>query len=108
MLIGQSRHPRSPFYISDESIKQASRRWKSEARTRIRRADMVIVICGLQTHRAVGVTTEIDIARAEGKPDALLRGRRRGWVRRPRGAWFWETMHDWTWDNLRVMTTGKR
>ena len=104
MLVGQARNSGSPFSIEDWSIKYASRGWKSEARDRIGRADLVIVICGHQTHRAEGVTAELTIARELGKPYFLLRGRKTGWVRRPRGTWPWETLHPWTWDNLRAMT----
>ncbi len=109
LLIGQARHERSPFSVEDWSIKQASTAWKSDARDRIRRADQVIVICGYHTHQAVGVSAELGIAKKEEKPYFLLRGRKNGWVRRPRGAsvW-WDTVHPWTWDSLRTMTTEGR
>lgn len=58
-LVGQSRLPDSPFMISDWSIKVASPGWKEEARRRIRTSDTVAVICGLYTHKAVGVATEV-------------------------------------------------
>ena len=97
----------APFAIADWSIKAESKGWKQEARDRIRRSEVVIVICGHYTHQAVGVTAEIAIAREEGMPFYLLKGRKDGWVRKPRGT-FWETMHSWTHENLRAMTTGKR
>jgi hypothetical protein len=100
-LIQQSRRKDSPFAMADWSIKEESRSWRSEARSRIERADLVIVICGYQTHRATGVTKEIAIARDVGTRYVLLRGHKTGWVRRPSGTWFWETIHDWTWENLR-------
>jgi hypothetical protein len=55
------------------------------------------------------VSAEIEIAREEGRPYFLLRGRKSGWVRRPRGtsAW-WDTMHPWTWDSLGALTTEGR
>jgi hypothetical protein len=67
---------------------------------------VVIVICGLRTHQAVGVSAELAITKAEGKRYFLLAGRKNGANRRPHGTWFWETIHPWTWDNLRAMTTG--
>lgn len=85
LLVGQSRHARSPFHIQDWSIKYASKAWRFDARDRIRRVDRVIVICGHHTHQAVGVSAEIEIAREEQVPYFLLRGRKDGWVRRPRG-----------------------
>lgn len=108
LLIGQSKHRGSPFFIEDWSLKYASRAWKSEARNRVRRADRVIVICGYDTHKAVGVSAEVEIAREEGRPYFLLRGRNRGWVRRPRGTFFWEPIHPWTWDEVRAITTRNR
>ena len=108
LLVGQSRHRDSPFFIDDWSIKYASRGWKSLARDRIRRADQVIVICGYHTHQAAGVSAEIVIAREERRPHCLLRGHKSGSVRRPRGARFWESVRPWTWENLRAITTRKR
>ena len=103
----QARKKDAPFAIADWSIKEESRGWKKEARERIRRSDVVIVICGLRTHQAVGVATEVAIAREAGRSFYLLRGRKGGWARKPGGT-FWETMYPWTGENLRAMTTGKR
>lgn len=107
LLSGQGKRSSAPFAIADWSIKQESRSWKREARERIRRSDVVIVICGHHTHQAVGVAHEVAIAREEGKPVYLLKGRKGGWVRKPRGC-FWDTIHPWTQENLRAMTTGGR
>ncbi|MHB1847246.1 MAG: TIR domain-containing protein [Deltaproteobacteria bacterium] len=106
LLVGQSRHKDSPFFIEDWSIKEETKGWKADARKRIRLSSSVIVICGHHTHQAVGVTTEVAIARGQGIPVYLLKGRKSGWVRKPRGC-FWDTMHVWTHENLRDMTTGK-
>jgi hypothetical protein len=106
MLSGQGKRADAPFAIADWSIKDESKTWKREARERIRRSDVVIVICGLHTNRAVGVAQEVAVAREEEKPIYLLRGRKDGWVRKPRGC-FWNTLHLWTQENLRGMTTGE-
>src|SRR2546428_9378784 len=37
--------------------------WKEKVRGRIRRADLVVVICGEYTHTATGVAAELSIAR---------------------------------------------
>jgi antiphage defense system Thoeris ThsB-like protein len=109
LLVGQSRNKQSPFLIDDWSIKKETKGWKADARKRIRRSDVVIVICGHYTHQASGVTTEVDIAREEDVPFHLLRGRPQGWVRRPRGtSWLWDTLHSWTWNNLCSLITRKR
>jgi hypothetical protein len=107
LLVGQARHKDTPFFVEDWSVKYASRGWKADARSRIRRASQVIVICGYYTNEAVGVGAEIQIAREVGTPYYLLRGRKTGRVRRPSGTSFWETVHQWTWDNLHAATTGR-
>ncbi len=63
----------------DESIKHsADGRWQTEARERIARSDVVLVICGKNTHSAKGVDIEHKIARQLGKPVRFLRGRVEG------------------------------
>jgi hypothetical protein len=103
-LVAQSRRSDSPFSIADWSIKEESRGWRAEARRRIKQVDLVIALCGYDTHRAVGVAQEVAIAREVGKPYALLRGHPRGSVRRPKGTRFWEPIHEWTWANLAALT----
>jgi ribosomal protein L36 len=66
MLAGQAKHEDSPFEIMDHSIKEASADWKEKARTRIRRRQRVIVICGEPTDTATGINVEINIANDEG------------------------------------------
>jgi len=107
LLVGQSRHPRSPFSVHDWSVKQSSRGWKTDARSRIRRSACLIAICGYYTDQAVGVTAEIAIARDEATPVYLLRGRKAGRVSRPKGTSIFTTIHPWTWDNLLAMTIGR-
>ena len=105
LLVGQSRHKDSPFSIIDHSIKKETKLWKADAKKRIGRAFVVIVICGLHTDKAVGVAEEIGIANDLGVKYRLLRGRKDGQARRPKGtSWLFDPVHDWTWDNLRQMT----
>lgn len=104
LLVGQARNPNSPFAIIDQSIKKEMKDWKVDARKRIARARVVIVICGLHTDRAVGVAGEVAIAREVSVKYHLLRGRKDGSVRRPKGTSIFETINDWTWENLRSMT----
>lgn len=109
MLVGQSRLAASPFKIADWSLKQESRGWRADARRRIERSDLVIVICGRHTHEAAGVADEIAIAKTAGVRYELLRGRKEGFVRRPKGtSWLFDEIHPWTWKGLRAMTrTGR-
>jgi len=105
MLVGQSRHEDSRFFIEDHSIKVETDAWRDDARRRIQRSDVMLVICGLYTHQAVGVTAEIQIAREEHVRFFLLRGRKEGTVRRPKGtSWFFDDLHPWTWKVLKRLT----
>ena len=72
LLVGQAKHDDSPFSIEDWSIKEPSSDWKEKARTRIKRVDQVIVMCGKHTDTATGVNAEIGIARDEKKQYFLL------------------------------------
>ena len=104
MLLGQAKNRDTPFSFEDWSIKHASKGWKEDARKRIRRSKVLIAVCGLHTHTAVGVSAEIKIARDEGVPFWLLRGRKNGTCQRPQGtSWPWDSIHDWTWDNIESM-----
>lgn len=69
-IIGQSKNPDSPFEIADWSMKEAApeRNWEDEARTRILRSDVVIVMVGSSTNGASGVLKEVKMAQEAGKP----------------------------------------
>ena len=104
LLVGQAKHPESPFELADWSLKEAlSGDWKEKIRTRIRRVDKVIVLCGTQTHNASGVSVELNIAREEKKPYFLLKGRANQTCTKPTAATTADVMHEWTWDNLKKL-----
>lgn len=107
-LVGQAKYPNSPFEIADASVRRhLSGDWKEKVRNRIRRADLVIGMCGEHTHRAEGVSVEIRLAQGEGKPYFLLRGRSDRICTKPAAARSDDEMHEWTWDNLRKLIDGK-
>jgi hypothetical protein len=109
LLVGQSKHPDSPFELADWSLKEAlTGDWKEKVRRRIRRVDQLIVMCGEWTHTAAGVSAEVSIARDEGKPYFLLKGRREKTCTRPTAALLTDKMYDWTWDNLKILIGGGR
>lgn len=108
LLVGQSKNDDSPFSIADWSIKEDSADWKDKARTRIKRVDQVIVICGKYTHTATGVNAEIEIARDEDKPYFLLAGRADGENNKPTAALDTDKMYNWTWPNLKTLISGGR
>ncbi len=108
LLIGQSKHPDSPFAISDWSIREPSADWKDKARRRIRACDVVAVICGMSTHTATGVNVELKIAQEEGVPYFLLEGRGSKTCTKPTAAKSTDKMYSWTWANLKSLVGGNR
>ena len=108
LVVGQAKNDDSPFFIEDWSIKEASSDWKEKARTRIKRVDQVIVICGKHTDTATGVNAEIEIASDEAKPYFLLAGRADGGNKKPTAALSGDKMYKWTWDNLKTLISGGR
>lgn len=107
LLVGQSKHPDTPFAIADHSIKEASSTWKAEARKRIKGCDVVIVLCGQNTDTASGVSTEISIAKEEGVDFFLLAGYSDGRCKLPKAASN-SRLYKWTWENLKNLVGGSR
>ena len=106
-LVGQARYPNSPFFIENWSVKQhLIGDWQEKVRSRIRRTDLTIVICGEHTHTAAGVAAELAMTREEGNPYFLLKGRRDRMCTKPRNAFDSDYMYAWTWENLRKRIEG--
>ncbi len=82
--------------------------WKDKVRTRIRKADFTIVICGEYTHSAAGIAAELSISREEGKPYFLLQGRAGKNCTKPSNAYSSDKVYNWTWDNLKALISGSR
>jgi len=108
LLLGQAKHPDSPFNVTDWSLKEPVADWKDRVRSRIRRVEQVIVICGGFTDTATGVSVEIGIAREERRPYFLLSGRASGSNRKPTAAAATDKIYDWTWPNLKALIGGAR
>ena len=108
-LVGQSKHPDSPFEIEDWSLKEPlSGDWKEKIRTRIKKCDVVIVMCGHKTDIASGVNAELKIAQEENKPYFLLAGRKEGINKKPKNAKPSDKLYKWTWKNLKSLIQGRR
>ena len=108
LLVGQSRNPRTPFEIVDWSLKEAlPGDWKAKVRDRIRRVDIVIVLCGEHTDMASGVSAEVQIAREEEKPCYFLRGHPDRVCQLPKAALPSDQMLNWTWENLAAILGGQ-
>ena len=60
LLVDQAKNQDSLFEIADWSVKQElAGDWKEKVRSRIKRVDQVIVICGEHTDTASGVNIEL-------------------------------------------------
>lgn len=107
LLIGQARNPDSPFDVTDMSIKKTVLTdWEENARRRIKGCDVVVVICGYKTDKATGVSLELKMAQEEGVPYILIKGRATGKCVKPTSAKEFDRIHDWTWDNLKLLVGG--
>lgn len=102
-LVGQSKLDDSPFEISDVSIKQEETNWITKARQKIANADVVIILCGHHMASARGVDKEMQLAKEEGKRYYLLNAYNDSFARRPNSASPYETIYDWTWNNLKYL-----
>ena len=108
-LVAQARDPESPFSITDWSVKAPiDENWRREVRDRIRRVELVIVVCGEHTHDAAGVAGEVTITQEERKPYFLLKGRRRKTCTKPRNVLSDDEMHPWTWPTLKELIANPR
>lgn len=109
MLAGQAKHPDTPFNIADWSVKEElTGDWKKKVRERIKKVDIMVVICGESTHTAAGVSTELTIAQEESIPYFLLCGRADKTVKKPTAAKTSDKIYEWTWDNLKKLIGGGR
>lgn len=109
-LVGQSNHPDSPFEIVDRSVKEhLVGDWKAKVKERIRRADLVIVICGQKTHTATGVAIELEITKELKKPYFLLKGYNDKDCFLPTSADpATDVLYKWNWENLKKLIGGAR
>lgn len=81
--------------------------WQEKVRKRIRQTDLTIILCGVHTNTARGVSAELRITREEDNRYFLLRGRPDRKCYKPVGAER-DKMYDWTWDNLKRLINGER
>lgn len=109
LLVGQAKHPDSPFEMHDWSVKEPfTGNWKDKVRSRIRGVDQVVVLCGENTHLATGVSVELTIAQEEKKPYFLLWGYSSKTCTKPTSATAADKIYNWTWDNLKNLIGGSR
>ena len=108
-LVAQAKRPDSPFSITDWSVRyRIDEGWKKEVGERIRRVDLIIVICGEHTHQAVGVEAEVTMVQQARKPYFLLKGRSDRTCTRPKSAPKRKKIHPWTWPTLKELIANPR
>lgn len=109
MLVGQAKLPDSPFDFTDASVRDhLPGDWKEKVRRRMDNIDVVIVLCGEQTHRAAGVAAELTIAQEKAKPYFHLAAYKDKACTQPSSAKPGDKLYSWTWDHLKTLIAGGR
>lgn len=103
-LIAESNRPDCPWEFRDYSIrKEVEGAWVGEAKRLIAAADCVIVLCGQQTHQAVGVAIELQAAQELNKPYFLLSCTRNGTPTKPRHARSEDKIWTYRWPTVETL-----
>jgi hypothetical protein len=109
MLAGQAKLEDSPFDFKDNSVKKhLTGDWEEKVRQRMDNVDVVIVLCGTQTHTATGVAAELTIAKEKGKSYFLLAAYSDKHCTKPISASDSDKVYGWTWPNLKTLIAGGR
>jgi MTH538 TIR-like domain (DUF1863) len=109
MLAGQAKLPDSPFDFADASVNEhLTGDWKDRVSRRLNNVDLMIVLCGEQTHRAVGVAAELSIAQEKSLSYFLLAAYADKTCTKPTSARAGDKVYKWTWDNLKALIGGSR
>lgn len=109
LLAGQAKHDDSPFDFTDASVKDhLTGDWKEKVRRRLDNIDVVIVLCGENTHLAKGVASELEIVREKNKKYFLLKAYSDKTCTKPTTALSSDNIYLWTWDNLKLLIGGQR
>ena len=99
-FLAQARR-HAPHTIVDCSLPAAiDGKWTREARARIAQADIVVFICGVNTHSANGVEAEMTLTRQLRKCYFLLQGRPHRTCTKPRNARGSDVVQRWSWRRI--------
>ena len=105
-FLAQARR-HSPHTIVDCSLPAAiDGKWTREARRRIGQADIVVLICGSNTHSAKGVEAEMTLTRQLRKRYFLLQGCPHQPCAKPRNALGSDVIHRWSWNSINRLLSG--
>jgi hypothetical protein len=108
LLVGQSKHPDTPFEFADWSSKDhLTGDWKAQIKAKLAYVDVMCVLCGRNMATATGVAHEVSIAQEIGMPYFLLAAYPDGCTK-PATAKPSDKLYDWTWDNLKKLVGGAR
>lgn len=103
-LIAESKRPDCPWEFMDYSIRQAVQGpWVANAKGLIAASDCLIVLCGKQTHQAVGVAIELQAAQEIGKHYFLLSGTREGVPTKPTHARADDRIWTYKWPTVETL-----
>ncbi|MDP8260009.1 MAG: TIR domain-containing protein [Candidatus Gygaella obscura] len=109
MLAGQAKLTDSPFDFIDASVKEPlTGDWKEKIRRRMANIDVVIVLCGEDTHTATGVAAEVTIAQEKRIPYFLLAAYADKTCTKPTSAKASDKIYKWTWLGLKTLIGGGR
>jgi GT2 family glycosyltransferase len=109
LFVGQAKHPDTPFSLSDWSVKEPfTGNWKDKVRDRIRKVEVMVVICGKNMGTATGVDVEIKIAQEEKVPYFLLCGYSDDQYTKPAAALATDKVYKWSWENVKNLINGAR
>ncbi len=82
--------------------------WKEKVSRRMDNVDLVIVLCGTQTHNATGVAAELTISKEKRRPYFLLAAYSDKHCTKPSSASSSDKVYKWTWTNLKTLISGGR
>lgn len=105
-ILAQAKNADSPFEIENWSLNEPApeRTWRQKAKTRIARADVVLVMVGPATYKAPGVLAEIAIAKELGVAVRQVIGYRNSTPRPVPGA---GRLYRWSWPTIKTLLTVK-
>lgn len=109
MLAEQAKKSDRPFDFKDNSVKNhLTADWEEKVRCRMDNVDVIIVLCGTETHTARGVAAELRIAKEKKKSYFLLAAYSDKHCTKLTTASSADKVYNWTWDNLKNLISGSR
>lgn len=102
LFVGQAKHNKVPWNFEDASLHEPfSEKWKTQARERIKRSDVVIQLVGENTCRAEGAIWEVNCAREEKIPVFGVWISKNGSRKRP-SCFEKDEVIPWTWEGVQT------